>query len=133
MDLTALRQLLEAHPEIELAVVFGSTVTGKAGPRSDVDLAIRLSSSPGPWALGGLAMEVERATGRRADIVLFEPSLSTLLRHEISKGMLLKGSREDWIEFRRRTFREWREFEPRFHRIHAAHARRWLKETDQLP
>jgi predicted nucleotidyltransferase len=36
-----LQDLREALPELELAVLFGSTVKGRPGRRSDVDLAVR--------------------------------------------------------------------------------------------
>lgn len=42
VDRDAIRETLRDHP-VELAVLFGSTVTGTADPGSDVDLAVELA------------------------------------------------------------------------------------------
>ncbi len=42
MDFTPLQQSLSRHPEIIAAYVFGSAVTGKLTPMSDIDVAILL-------------------------------------------------------------------------------------------
>jgi hypothetical protein len=72
-----------------------------------------------------------KATGRRVDVVLLPQVRSALLRHEISKGMLLLGNRDEWVEFRQRTMREWRDFEPRFRRYAEAGLRKFLREQSE--
>lgn len=42
MEITALQQRLQHYPEIVAAYLFGSVVTGKMTPMSDVDIAILL-------------------------------------------------------------------------------------------
>lgn len=42
MEISALQQRLSSHPEIIAAYLFGSAVTGKMNPMSDVDVAILL-------------------------------------------------------------------------------------------
>ncbi len=40
--LDAIRSVLECHPEVRVALLFGSRARGVAGPEADLDLAIEL-------------------------------------------------------------------------------------------
>lgn len=126
--LSAIQQILDQRPDVLSAVIFGSLAAGTARPSSDVDLAVDLKAEafPSAWELGGLVDELSRAVGRRVDLVVLAQVRSSLLRREISKGVLVKGSHEGWVEFRRRAFREWREFAPRFRRYTDAAIRKGL-------
>lgn len=42
---TSIQAALARHPEIRLAILFGSLATGEARPDSDVDLALMRSGS----------------------------------------------------------------------------------------
>lgn len=114
---STLRSILAKHPEVGLAILFGSAARGKLRPRSDLDLAVRLAPSKQSADLSALADEVARATRREVDVVDLSQLGSSLLRLEISKGILVAGAQEVWIEFRREAFREWRDFGPRHRRM----------------
>jgi predicted nucleotidyltransferase len=116
-ELTRLREALSRRADVELAVLFGSAVTGNFGPASDLDVALRLKAPLDGWAWGGLAEELSRAAGRKVDLVDLSVVRSSVLRHEISKGRLLAGPAESFVEFKRAAFREWRDFWPRFQRL----------------
>ncbi|HMD37109.1 MAG TPA: nucleotidyltransferase domain-containing protein, partial [Vicinamibacterales bacterium] len=67
-----LRSVFESDPRVAYALIFGSSVTGKAHAHSDVDVAIGMA---GPhqldtMELGALASRLEAAAGRRVDLVL---------------------------------------------------------------
>jgi predicted nucleotidyltransferase len=116
----ALRRRLAAHPQVRLAALFGSAAAGALRPGSDLDLAVRLETPPAGWGLAALAADLGAATGRRVDLVLLAEARSALLRREIARGLLVVGDPEEWVELRRRAFREWREVAPRFRRCAAA-------------
>lgn len=126
--LQRLRDTLSARGDVRFAILFGSGARGELKPSSDLDVALRLEPPPDAWELGGLVSDLMKATGRRVDVVLLPQVRSALLRHEISKGMLLLGEREEWIDFRQQAMREWRDFEPRFRRYTEAGLRKFLRE-----
>ncbi|PYQ93367.1 MAG: hypothetical protein DMF96_30100 [Acidobacteria bacterium] len=69
-----LRSVFESDPRVAYALIFGSSVTGKAHAHSDVDVAIGMA---GPhqldtMELGALASRLEAAAGRRVDLVLLD-------------------------------------------------------------
>jgi len=69
-----LRSVFEADPRIAYALIFGSSVTGKAHAGSDVDVAIGMAGAHqlDTMELGALASRLEAAAGRRVDLVLLD-------------------------------------------------------------
>ena len=63
------RELLEGHPELIAAYVFGSVGRGEDGPDSDVDVAVLLREPPGPMGLDAIRRDLERGLGREVDLV----------------------------------------------------------------
>ena len=54
-------------PDLELAILFGSVAAGRAGPRSDVDVAVQCA---GPADLDAIYMALARRLGTdRLDLV----------------------------------------------------------------
>lgn len=49
--------------------IFGSVVHGEAGPDSDIDFLIDVSSSTSSWFPAGLILDLEEILGRRVEIV----------------------------------------------------------------
>jgi predicted nucleotidyltransferase len=64
----ALRAALAGRADVRLAILFGSTARGTAGPSSDVDVAVLARASD---ALA-LARDLTRAVGREVQIVDLE-------------------------------------------------------------
>lgn len=62
-----LREALRTEPNVKLAVLFGSTARGDAGPRSDVDLVVSWKDSKRARP-GALMAKLEAATGREVDL-----------------------------------------------------------------
>lgn len=118
-SLELVRSALATRPEIALAAAFGSVPAGRATASSDLDLAVRFEPGREPhgWEYGGLVAALEGALGRRVDLVDLERAQSTVLRMEIAKGQLLKGEPDEWVRFKVRAFRDWRDFGPRFRRL----------------
>lgn len=128
-----LRDALAARGDVAFAVLFGSASRGALRPSSDIDIALRPACPLDAWALGGLAADLSKAMSRQVDVVLLPEVRSALLLHEISKGLLLLGESEEWVELRRRAMREWRDAKPRFWRCSQASLQKFLAETRSSP
>jgi predicted nucleotidyltransferase len=113
-----LREVLGAHPEVECAVLFGSQARGTAGPRSDVDVAVRLIGGGRPRR--ELANDLERAAGRTLDLLDLDAA-PPLARFEIARdGVVLVERRPfAWADFRARAMLDWWDFAPLARRMWA--------------
>ena len=94
LDLDSVRRVLDAHAEVRLAYVFGSAGRGQARPRSDVDVAVLFAKQPSFEVIDRLVAELERATGRRVDLVDLRRA-PPLLAHEVVSAGTLLVSRDD--------------------------------------
>lgn len=89
--LQTLREALRTEPNVKLAVLFGSTARGDAGPRSDVDLLVawkdRSRARPG----AALLAKLEDATGRRVDLIRWEQAKKSplLMDQVLSEGRVI--------------------------------------------
>jgi uncharacterized protein len=76
-----IRRIARRHG-VESVRVFGSLARGEAGPRSDVDLLIRLGPGHGFADFMAFCEEAEAALGRRVDVVT-EDGLSPYIRSRV--------------------------------------------------
>lgn len=128
MDLRArLERQASTRPEVKLAVLFGSTARGNAGPGSDVDLGLLLDPYS-PELRFRVEAELGRAAGRPVDVVLLDDA-PPLLRFEIAREGILLFQREDhlWTGFKTKAMVDWWDWAPT-HRMIAAGAIRRLRE-----
>jgi len=128
MDLLeSLRQRAASLPEVQLALLFGSTARGEARSRSDVDLGISVVPDT-PAVRRRAEAELSKATGRPLHVVFLEEA-PPLLRFEIAKdGSLLLQRQDDlWRIFKERAFKDWWDWAPH-HRIITAAAVQRLRE-----
>ncbi len=100
--------MLEAGPPLRLAVLFGSYASGRAHPKSDIDIAILPADST--LSLGhelALAAELSRSLGREVDLVRIDRA-STLVRWEIARHgvLVLAEPAWEWVRFRANTASE---------------------------
>lgn len=103
-----------SFPEVRLAVLFGSTARGKAGPRSDVDFGILLEPYS-PALRCKVEAELGRAVGKAVDVVLLDDA-PPLLRFEITRDGVLLFEREEglWTDFRVKAMMDWWDWAPTF-------------------
>lgn len=122
-----LRSALEADPEIQLAVVFGSAALGALTRRSDLDIGVMGVSAS---RLAGLAVVLDRIAGREVDLVPLDTA-PPLLRFEIARGgvLLLERSPGLWSDFRARAMVDWWDWAPMARRFAAAAMTRLASET----
>ena len=76
--LTAIRQVLARHPEVEAAILYGSRALGRHRPASDIDLTL---VAPGLSHQGRL-----RLMGALDDLLL-PWSIDLSLRHELPESL----------------------------------------------
>jgi predicted nucleotidyltransferase len=109
-------------------VVFGSMAEGRCGPLSDVDVAVKGLSIE---EASDLANALEKATGRRVNVVLIEHA-STPLRYEaLWHGVFIAGDRGSYVEDRWLALLEWLDFKETYEALHESYARRILGRRDR--
>lgn len=100
MDFTPLQESLRRHPEIIAAYVFGSAVTGKLTPMSDIDVAILLREAiPFDRELelsSEIMSAIERNFKREGDIRFLNRVRDLIFQHEVlATGKLIyEGDRD---------------------------------------
>lgn len=101
-----------SFPEVRLAVLFGSTARGKAGPRSDVDLGILLEPYS-PKLRFKVEAELGRAARNAVDVVLLDEA-PPLLRFEVTRDGVLLFEREEglWTAFKAKAMVDWWDWAP---------------------
>lgn len=107
--LASLSTVLARHPEIRLALLFGSRARGVAGPAADLDLAVEVARGEGLDRLGLMA-ELSSATGLDVDVVDVTPGrrvgyplLAALVRDAV---VVHEGRPHAEAEFRTRALLE---------------------------
>jgi predicted nucleotidyltransferase len=119
--LAVLSGVLAGRADVELALLFGSTARGEAGPGSDVDVAIRGLTGHTVDRLG-LAADLSAAARREVDVVDLDeasyPMLRALLRDAIVLHEGRPGAAADW---RTRAILETETDRPWFERMRDAY------------
>lgn len=120
LDLARLTAALRSIEEIEYAYLFGSRATGSARAASDVDVAIGLAGGRELELLGPLHDRILAALdpivpGERLDLVVLSRRTPLLLRHQVFRHgrLLFERTRENLLDLRVWTAREWGDTEPR--------------------
>ena len=117
------RAVLQRHPAIRQAVIFGSVAKGSARPDSDLDLAVSAGRPLGTEEKRVLIGELAEATGRPIDLIdlatVGEPLLGQILTHgkrvlsddDAYADLLLRHlyAQADFVPYRDRILKERRE------------------------
>lgn len=121
-----LSTVLEAFPQIELAVLFGSVARGCERPDSDVDIAVAARRALTTEEKIALVEALAERTGRPIDLVdlrtVAEPLLGQILRH----GRRLQGSDTAYGELISRHLFEQADFMPYRARVLAERRAAWI-------
>ncbi len=133
--MSGLRETLEAalrgEPDVSLAVLFGSASRSAAGPASDLDVGVVVK---GPRPLAALAVKLERATGRRVDLVDLAQA-PPLLRFEIARDGQLLVERQPhlWSDVKARALVDWWDWAPMARLFSSAAAARLRRQVTDGP
>ena len=118
--------VLARHPEIDLAVLYGSLANSTARPDSDLDLAVSAAAPLGSAERMALIADLAEQLGRPVDLVdlahVGEPLLGQILRH----GRRLRGSDERYAQLLNRHLLDNADFVPYRSRILAERRRAWI-------
>ncbi len=123
--LASLREVLEHHPGIRQALVFGSVAAGNADRDSDVDIAVEAERPLSAADRIQLIEALAAATGQPVDLVdlktVGEPLLGRILQH----GRRLLGSNSDYAALIRRHLFDAEDFLPYAERMLRERRRAW--------
>ena len=115
--------VIHSHPEIQLAILFGSLATGRARPDSDLDLAVAADHPLDAEATLQLIADLAAAVGRPVDLsTAGEPLLAQILK----TGKRLAGSDERYAALITRHLFDKADFMPYYRRILAERRRAWI-------
>jgi len=122
----AVLAVLNRHPEIHLAVLFGSMVTGHAGHDSDVDLAVARERALAAGEKMALMSELAEATGRVIDLIDLHSVGTLLLGQIVKRGRRVLGTDERYAELMKRYLFEEADFMPYYRRILSERRAAWI-------
>ncbi|MGH8629613.1 MAG: type VII toxin-antitoxin system MntA family adenylyltransferase antitoxin [Burkholderiales bacterium] len=122
----ALADVLSRHPQIRLAIVFGSIARGSARRDSDLDLAVLASHPLSAEEKIQLIADLAAHTGRPVDLVDLRTVGEPLLGEILKQGQRLIGSDADYAELLRRHIFDSEDFMPYVRRILAERRRAWI-------
>lgn len=125
---TLIQATLAPHPEIRLAILFGSLATGQGHYGSDVDLAIDAGQPLEIEEKMTLMAELAERTGRPVDLIdlrtIGEPLLGQILKH----GKRILGEDVVYAELiKRHVFNE-ADFMPYYRRILRERRSAWIEK-----
>ncbi len=100
---------LADHPELELALVFGSLASGQARPDSDIDVAVYPKKPLAHHSLQALSDQIACATGRPVDLIDLSHADGALLRQILRSGKILFSKRPSIMGFLMERLLVWQE------------------------
>ena len=123
-----LTRVLEEMPNVRLAVLFGSSARRTEGVDSDIDIGVSIEGDAA--CAPALNVALERATGRRVELILLDVA-PPLLRFEIARSglVLVERDRDGWAEFRAHAMIDWWDWAPTARVMHEAMMARLKEEA----
>lgn len=123
--LSAIGDVLRHHPDIQLAIVFGSLAAGEEHWESDIDIAVDTGRPLTPTGKVALIEEIAEKTGRPVDLIdlrtVGEPLLGEILKH----GLRIIGSKSNYANLIRKHLFDTADFMPYRSRILRERRRAW--------
>ncbi|MEM0484405.1 MAG: nucleotidyltransferase domain-containing protein [Pyrobaculum sp.] len=114
--ISRLRELIEGKYSgcVIFAVLFGSVATGRAGPLSDVDVAVKTADNCDPLAfIADFSVDAADALGvDRVDVLIISDDLPYELRYRALAGRLIYArDKEAYIDELVKAFSMWADFQ----------------------
>jgi uncharacterized protein len=125
MTFTNILDVINRHPDIELAYVFGSVAKGLATPDSDIDIAIKSSSPLTTETKIQLIEELAQTTGRAVDLIDLRKAGEPLVGEILHDGIRLKGSNSLHAELIKQHLFDVADFLPYVRRMLAERREKW--------
>lgn len=121
-----IRQIVQKHPAIQLAILFGSLANGSARPDSDLDLAVSAGRPLEVQEKIELIEELAEATGRPVDLVDIVTAGEPLSGQILKRGRKIIGSTTHYALFLNRHLLDQADFMPYRQRILEERRRAWI-------
>lgn len=121
-----IRQVLNRHGGIRLAILFGSLAAGRATPESDLDLSVLMETPLSAETRMTLIGELSQATGRPVDLIDLRTTGESVLGQILKHGVRLFGSDGDYAELIKRHLFEEADFMPYRRRILTERRQAWI-------
>jgi predicted nucleotidyltransferase len=128
MDFETIRAVLDRHPDLTLAIVFGSLAQGRARRESDLDIAVKARKPLTADQKIALIEDLALATGRAIDLIDLSTAGIPLLGEIIRGGTRILGSNEAYAELALRNIYLNEDFLPYVKRSLKERNRRWLDD-----
>jgi predicted nucleotidyltransferase len=122
----SIRQIFARHPEIRMALLFGSLAAGRARPDSDIDLAVAAEQPLTAAERTRLIAELAEVIGRPVDLIDLHVVGEPLLGQILKRGRRILGSNGAYAELIKRHLFEEADFMPYQRRILAERRRAWI-------
>jgi predicted nucleotidyltransferase len=127
MDLNdRIRQVLNQHGGVRLAILFGSLATGRATAESDLDLAVLMDAPLPAETKMALIADLSLAIGRPVDLIDLKTTGEPLLGQILKHGVRLFGSESDYADLIKRHLFDEADFTPYRRRILTERRRQWI-------
>jgi predicted nucleotidyltransferase len=126
MSIEQVRTALSKHPEIHVAIVFGSLATGTARSNSDVDVAVQAARPLDAEEKMRLIADIAETTGRPVDLVDLRKAGEPLLGQILKSGRRIRGSDADHADLVRRHVFDAADFTPYVERMLAERRKTWI-------
>lgn len=117
---------LRAPSTIRQALVFGSVATGRAGPDSDLDIAVEADHPLRAAEKIRLIEDLTVASGRPIDVIDLKTVSVPLLRQILSRGHRILGTNADHAELMRRHLFDAADFQPYVDRMLRERRQQWI-------
>jgi predicted nucleotidyltransferase len=120
-----IREVLDRHPGLRLAILFGSVATGRATRDSDLDLAVAADHPLDAEEKLNLIADLAEATGRPIDLIDLHRVGEPLLGQIFKYGKRLLGSDEHYARLLTRHLIDEADFMPYYRRVLAERRQAW--------
>ena len=90
-----IRGVLRRYPDVRLCIIFGSAVSGKTSPESDLDVAVAADQPLRADRRLELTEAFSAAANREVDLVDLMAVSGPILRHALSKGAVVTNRDKD--------------------------------------
>ena len=126
MLIDTLQREFARHPELELALIFGSAARGSLRPDSDIDVAVQARAELDANQKMTLVGDLAAATGRAIDLIDLRVAGGPLLGQILSHGRRLLGTDEAHGQLLSRHLIDAADFGPYAQRIVDERRRAWI-------
>lgn len=122
-----IRSVMERHPEIRIALLFGSLAAGKGRRDSDLDLAVAAAQPLSADQKTALIAELAQATGRPVDLVDLRTAAGLVLKEALTTGLRLRVTDNALLaELVKKMWFDEADFQPYRRRILEARRKQWI-------